>query len=161
MLIQDWQNRTQISVAAEVDAALLGDDLPLNAYSDAGFVEFLKAPPERMRRAAMTPAPSLSQPRLAASVAGRAAGSSASLALLACGAHARAGRPSAAAGAAAARARKASAGQASTPAQREALAPLEHEWPGIDAPRKQKWIALAARFQTLPPRRAQPASRSA
>ena len=44
VLIQDWQTRSQISVAAEVDAALLGDDLPLNAYRDAGFVEFLKAP---------------------------------------------------------------------------------------------------------------------
>ena len=37
-----------------------------------------------------------------------------------------------------------------TPTQREALAPLEREWPGIDAPRKQKWVALAARFKTLP-----------
>lgn len=45
VLIQDWQNRSQISVAAEVDAALLGDDLPLNAYQDAGFVEYLKTPP--------------------------------------------------------------------------------------------------------------------
>jgi Protein of unknown function (DUF3619) len=45
VLIQDWQYRSQISVAAEVDAALLGDDLPLNAYRDAGFVEYLKAPP--------------------------------------------------------------------------------------------------------------------
>lgn len=39
--------------------------------------------------------------------------------------------------------------QALTPAQREALAPLEHDWPGIDAPRKQKWLALAGRFKTL------------
>jgi len=38
-----------------------------------------------------------------------------------------------------------------TPTQREALAPLERDWPGIDAPRKQKWVALAARFRTLPP----------
>jgi hypothetical protein len=45
LLIQDSQTRSQISVAAEVDAALLGDDLPLNAYRDAGFVEYLKAPP--------------------------------------------------------------------------------------------------------------------
>ncbi|MEO7056187.1 MAG: DUF3619 family protein [Caldimonas sp.] len=45
VLIQDWQARTQISVAAEVDAALLGDDLPLNAYRDPGFTEFLKASP--------------------------------------------------------------------------------------------------------------------
>ena len=45
LLIQDWQNRTQISVAAEVDEALLGDDLPINAYRDPGFWEFLKAAP--------------------------------------------------------------------------------------------------------------------
>jgi hypothetical protein len=45
VLIQDWQNRAQISVAAEVDEALLGDDLPINAYRDPGFSEFLKAPP--------------------------------------------------------------------------------------------------------------------
>jgi hypothetical protein len=45
VLIQNWQNRTQISVAAEIDEALLGDDLPINAYRDPGFSEFLKAPP--------------------------------------------------------------------------------------------------------------------
>ena len=44
VLIQDWQTRSQISVAAEVDAALLGDDLPINAYRDPGFVEYLKTP---------------------------------------------------------------------------------------------------------------------
>lgn len=44
VLIQDWQARSQISVAAEVDEALLGDDLPINAYRDPGFTEFLKAP---------------------------------------------------------------------------------------------------------------------
>jgi hypothetical protein len=38
-----------------------------------------------------------------------------------------------------------------TPAQREALAPLEHDWPTIDPQRKQKWLQLAARFKTLPP----------
>ncbi len=41
--------------------------------------------------------------------------------------------------------------QSLTQAQREALAPLEHEWPNIDAPRKQKWITIAARLHTLPP----------
>ncbi len=45
VMIQNWQNRTQISVAAEIDEALLGDDLPINAYRDPGFTEFLKAPP--------------------------------------------------------------------------------------------------------------------
>ncbi len=45
VLIQQWQTGAQISVAAEVDAALLGDDLPINAYRDPGFVEYLKAPP--------------------------------------------------------------------------------------------------------------------
>lgn len=41
--------------------------------------------------------------------------------------------------------------QALTPAQREALAPLDRDWSGIDAPRKQKWITLAARMKTLAP----------
>jgi hypothetical protein len=45
-MIQRWQEDTQISVAAEVDAALLSDDLPPRAYSDAGFAEFLKTPGE-------------------------------------------------------------------------------------------------------------------
>jgi len=45
ILIQRWQTTAQISVAADVDAALLADDLPPTAYRDAGFVEFLKTPP--------------------------------------------------------------------------------------------------------------------
>lgn len=44
-LIQNWQNRTQVTAAAEIDEAILGDDLPINAYRDPGFSEFLKAPP--------------------------------------------------------------------------------------------------------------------
>ena len=45
VLIQEGQTRSQISVAAEVDAALLGDDLPITAYRDPGFAEFLKGNP--------------------------------------------------------------------------------------------------------------------
>ena len=45
-LIQRLQESAQISTAAEVDAALLADDLPPQAYSDAGFAEFLKTPGE-------------------------------------------------------------------------------------------------------------------
>jgi hypothetical protein len=37
------------------------------------------------------------------------------------------------------------------PAQRSVLKPLEHEWAGIDAPRKQKWLEIAARHPNLPP----------
>jgi hypothetical protein len=37
------------------------------------------------------------------------------------------------------------------PAQREALRPLEHEWPGLDAQSKQKWLQLSARFPKLKP----------
>ena len=46
LLIQQSQTNAQISVAAEIDAALLADDLPPKAYSDAGFTEFLKTPRE-------------------------------------------------------------------------------------------------------------------
>ena len=35
--------------------------------------------------------------------------------------------------------------------QRTALAPLEHDWASIDAPRKQKWLDIAARFDRMSP----------
>jgi len=41
--------------------------------------------------------------------------------------------------------------QALTPTQRQALAPLEREWPGIDAQRKQKWLQIAERYPALAP----------
>ena len=44
LFIQYTQTESQISIAAEIDADLLADDLPPKAYSDAGFVEFLKLP---------------------------------------------------------------------------------------------------------------------
>lgn len=37
-----------------------------------------------------------------------------------------------------------------TPAQRAALAPLQNDWQGIEAPRKQKWLDLAARMPAMP-----------
>lgn len=40
--IDEWHDRQQIEAAADVDTALLADELPPDAYSDAGFVEFLK-----------------------------------------------------------------------------------------------------------------------
>ena len=42
VLIDNWHGSNQISAAAEIDSALLADDLPPAAYSDAGFVEYLK-----------------------------------------------------------------------------------------------------------------------
>ncbi|MEX8496729.1 DUF3619 family protein [Leptothrix ochracea] len=44
LLVHEWQYQEQIEAAAEVDAALLGDPLPLSAYTDPGFAEFLKEP---------------------------------------------------------------------------------------------------------------------
>jgi hypothetical protein len=44
VMIQHWQDNASIATAAEVDAALLSDDLPPAAYSDAGFAEYLKTP---------------------------------------------------------------------------------------------------------------------
>jgi Protein of unknown function (DUF3619) len=43
-LIQHRYMQQQIEAAAEIDAALLTDDLPPQAFSDPGFAEFLKAP---------------------------------------------------------------------------------------------------------------------
>lgn len=44
VLIQHLQDQADIHAAAEVDAALLADDLPPEAYGDPGFVAFLKQP---------------------------------------------------------------------------------------------------------------------
>jgi Protein of unknown function (DUF3619) len=41
-LIEQHYTRSQIEAAAEVDAAILADDLPPEAYRDPGFAEFLK-----------------------------------------------------------------------------------------------------------------------
>ncbi|HSI54174.1 MAG TPA: DUF3619 family protein [Ramlibacter sp.] len=42
-LIHTIQNERRASEVAEVDAALLTDDLPPSAYADPGFVQFLKS----------------------------------------------------------------------------------------------------------------------
>jgi Protein of unknown function (DUF3619) len=42
LMIDRHYTHSQIEAAAEVDAALLVDDLPPEAYRDPGFVEFLK-----------------------------------------------------------------------------------------------------------------------
>lgn len=44
VLIQHLHGQAEINAAAEVDAALLADDLPPEAYGDAGFVAFLRQP---------------------------------------------------------------------------------------------------------------------
>lgn len=41
-LIDRHYTQSQIEAAAEVDAAILADDLPPEAYNDPGFAEFLK-----------------------------------------------------------------------------------------------------------------------
>ncbi len=43
-LIQHLHTQAQIEAAAQIDVELLSDDLPPEAYNDAGFVEFLKTP---------------------------------------------------------------------------------------------------------------------
>lgn len=43
VLIQNQHVRQQVAAAAEIDFDLLVDELPPSAYSDPGFVEFLKS----------------------------------------------------------------------------------------------------------------------
>ena len=43
ILVQDLLSRADVHAAAEIDAALLVDDLPPAAYSDPGFAEFLRS----------------------------------------------------------------------------------------------------------------------
>lgn len=45
LAIQELHASRLISAAAEIDTALLSDDLPPDAYQDVGFLEFLKRPP--------------------------------------------------------------------------------------------------------------------
>jgi hypothetical protein len=42
VLIHTLQNERRANEVAEVDAALLTDDLPPSAYADSGFIQFLK-----------------------------------------------------------------------------------------------------------------------
>lgn len=44
LLIHQQVVTEQVEAAAEIDASLLADDLPPDAYSDPGFAEYLKAP---------------------------------------------------------------------------------------------------------------------
>jgi len=44
VVIQRTYLEQQISAAAEIDEAILTDDLPPQAYTDPGFAEFLKSP---------------------------------------------------------------------------------------------------------------------
>lgn len=46
VLIQEWQSRSQIQAAVEIDTALLSDSVPPDAYADPGFVEFLRTASE-------------------------------------------------------------------------------------------------------------------
>jgi hypothetical protein len=43
--IAHWQDESRINDIAEVDAALLADDVPPDAYADSGFMAFLKNGP--------------------------------------------------------------------------------------------------------------------
>lgn len=45
VLIDHWVLREQVLAAADIDAQLLSDNLPPAAYSDPGFVEYLRTVP--------------------------------------------------------------------------------------------------------------------
>jgi Protein of unknown function (DUF3619) len=44
-LVNQWVLQEQVLAAAEIDALLLSDNLPPEAYSDPGFAEFLRSSP--------------------------------------------------------------------------------------------------------------------
>lgn len=46
-MIQQYREQEMIAVAAEIDTALLADELPPEAYGDPGFSEYLKVSGER------------------------------------------------------------------------------------------------------------------
>jgi Protein of unknown function (DUF3619) len=43
--IDHWATQEQIATVADIDAELLADDLPPEAYTDPGFVEYLRSEP--------------------------------------------------------------------------------------------------------------------
>jgi Protein of unknown function (DUF3619) len=45
MLVGQWTTREQVLAAADIDAVLLSDEVPPDAYADPGFAEFLKSAP--------------------------------------------------------------------------------------------------------------------
>lgn len=45
LFIQQWTGREQVLAAAEIDSMLLADELPVRAYADPGFAEFLRVSP--------------------------------------------------------------------------------------------------------------------
>ncbi len=44
-LVNQWVMQEQVLAAAEIDALLLSDNLPPEAYSDPGFAEYLRSSP--------------------------------------------------------------------------------------------------------------------
>lgn len=44
VFIHEWTDQEQLSAAATIDASLLSDSLPPDAYTDPGFDEFLRTP---------------------------------------------------------------------------------------------------------------------
>ncbi len=45
VFIEHVNQQEQVMAAADIDAVLLADDLPPDAYADPGFAEFMKSPP--------------------------------------------------------------------------------------------------------------------
>lgn len=45
LLVDHWTTREQVLAATDIDAVLLSDEVPPDAYGDPGFAEFLKSAP--------------------------------------------------------------------------------------------------------------------
>jgi hypothetical protein len=45
LLVDQWTTREQVLAATDIDAVLLSDEVPPDAYADPGFAEFLKSAP--------------------------------------------------------------------------------------------------------------------
>lgn len=45
LLVGQWTTREQVLAATDIDAVLLSDEVPPDAYADPGFAEFLKSAP--------------------------------------------------------------------------------------------------------------------
>ena len=157
------QNDRRASELAEVDAALLTDDLPPAAYTDPGFVQFLKSGRRSGRRHARPPhaCDRGTRPRRARAPAPLAVALAGQPSALRMPQPAHCAPPSRRSKATAARRSAASAPRAKpawaelTPAQQHALKPLaaileRH----VSEAHKRKWLALSQNFRTHVARRA-------
>eukprot|EP01034_Spumella_vulgaris_P043945 gene43945-54606_t len=125
--VYQYEEQQRIAELAELDAAVLSDELPLSAYLDHGFNAYLENP-ELVSLAILAwaaVASAQSSPAPVAAPPGKHAVAPIAL--------------------------EKPLWKDLTPAQQRALEPLSGEWNKLEGLRKQKWLEIANRFASMKP----------